>query len=433
MESISAEGRQDLRELLQGWCEKHGQKGGDLAELEALAETVSRMAGQAVMEQGLPAREAKAGYHGSSVACGCGRKAKFMGYRSRDVGTLFGAVPAWRGYYHCRHCHTGIAPWDHQQGLSGLMWTPGVKRVLAEAAGRLPYGEATALIEQFSGLRLDVSTAERIMAEVGGRLRQEEEQGIAGIDCGEIHPLVSPAPPRLYVSMDGTSAHLDGSWREIKLGAVYEGRPNAEGIDEAFHSRYVAACEPAGEFGPRLYAAAALAGAEVAAQLTVLGDGAEWIWRLAEHYFPYATHIVDYFHACEHIHDLAKCCYGEGNAQGQRWARDHCCWLKERGPGTLRGALKRMKPATAEGREAFARELRYFTNHRERMDYPKYRRMGLMIGSGPVEAGCKTVVGARLKQSGMRWSMAGADHVLAVRTRLLSGQHEQITAAARAA
>jgi hypothetical protein len=233
--------------------------------------------------------------------------------------------------------------------------------------------------------------------------------------------------------MDGTSAHLDGSWREIKLGVVYEGRPNAEGIDECCNARYVAACEPAGEFGPRLYAAAALAGAEVAAPLTVLGDGAEWLWRLAEHYFPYARHILDLFHACEHIHDLAKACYGEGSVKGQRWARDHCRWLKERGPGTLLGSLKLMKATTAEGREALARELRYFTNNRERMDYPKYRRMGLMIGSGPVEAGCKTVVGARLKQSGMRWSMAGADHVLAVRTRLLSGQHEQITAAARAA
>jgi len=143
--------------------------------------------------------------------------------------------------------------------------------------------------------------------------------------------------------------------------------------------------------------------------------------------------ILDYFHACEHIHDLAKRCYGEGNPQGQRWAREHCRWLKEQGPGTLLGALKRMKPATAEGREALARELGYFTHNRERMAYPQYRRMGLMIGSGPVEAACKTVVGARLKQSGMRWSMAGADHVLAIRTRLLSAQHEQIAEAAKAA
>jgi hypothetical protein len=313
------------------------------------------------------------------------------------------------------------------------MWTPGVKRVVSEAAGRLPYGEATDLVAQLSGLSLDVSTAERIMAEVGGRLRQEEQQLISGYDCGEIPPLIPPAPRHLYVSMDGTSAHLDDTWHEVKVGVIYEGRANAEGIDESLNTRYVAACEPAGAFGARLYAAAALAGAEGAGQLTVLGDGAEWIWRLAEHHFPYATHILDYFHACEHIHDLAKRCYGEGNPQGQRWAREHCRWLKEQGPGTLLGALKRMKPATAEGREALARELGYFTHNRERMAYPQYRRMGLMIGSGPVEAACKTVVGARLKQSGMRWSMAGADHVLAIRTRLLSAQHEQIAEAAKAA
>jgi hypothetical protein len=432
MTMIRPEGLADLQTLLSQWCAQH-LPAASVTELEALAETVSRVAGQAVMAQGLPDRQDKAGYQGSSVGCGCGRRAKFVDYRSRYVGTMFGAVQVWRGYYYCRHCHQGQAPWDRQQGLSGLMWTPGVKRVIAEAAGRLSYGEATDLVAQLSGLKIDVSTAERIMAEVAGRLRQEEQQWIAGIDCGELHPLVATAPPHLYVSRDGTSAHLDGAWHEIKLGVVYEGRANAEGIDECVHSRYVAACEPAAEFGPRLYAAAARAGAEVAGQLTVLGDGAEWIWRLAEHHFPYATHIVDYFHACEHIHDLAKLCYGEGNLAGQRWARAHCRWLKERGPGTLLGALKRRKPATAEGREGLARELRYFTNNRERMQYPRYRQRGLMIGSGPVEAGCKTVVGARLKQSGMRWSMAGADHVLAVRARLLSGQHDQITAAARAA
>ena len=430
--SIGAEGTADLQALLKQWCDEHvGQL--DFAELEAVAETVSRLSGQAVMARGLPKAADKAGYEGSSSSCGCGRRAKFVDYRRRWVITAFGPVEAVRAYYHCRHCRSGRVPWDEEQGLSSLQWAPGVKRIAAEVCGRLPYGEATDLLEQLLGLHMDVSSAERIMAEVAGRLREQEEELISTCDCGEITPLVAEAPNRLYVGMDGTSAHIDGTWHEVKTGLVYEARSNAEGLDESLNPRYVAACEQAVNFGQRLYTMAALAGVELAKEVVVIGDGAEWIRRLADHHFPWATHILDYWHACEHIHDLAKACYGDANPKGTRWAHDHCRWLKERGPKSLLAALKRMRPRSPEAREALGRELGYFSRNRDRMQYPKYRQAGLMIGSGPVEAACKCVVGARLKQSGMRWSMAGADHILAVRTRLLSRQHDQIARAARAA
>jgi hypothetical protein len=430
--SISAEGLEDLQAVVQQWCERHAAS-AELAEVETLAVSVSRVAGQAVMAHGLPGAADKAGYQGSSVVCGCGRKAKFVQYRRRFVGTLYGPVEAWRAYYHCGHCKSGQAPWDREQGLSRLLWTPGVKALVAEAAGRLPYGEAVNLLERFTGLAVEESCAERIVAEVAGRLREREQALMSGYDGGELRPLVSVAPKRLYVSMDGTSAHLDGSWHEVKTGVIYEARRGAEGLDECCRARYVAASEPAAVFGERLYLTAAQAGAEQAAQVVVLGDGAEWIWNLARHHYPEATHIVDYWHACEHIHQLAQAVYGENSVNGKRWAREHCRRLKERGPATLLGALKRMKPRTAQAADALARERGYFSNHRHRMQYHKYRAAKMMIGSGPAEAACKTVVGARLKQSGMRWSLAGADHVLAIRTRLLSAQHEEIAQAAQAA
>jgi hypothetical protein len=430
--TISAAGFEDLQAVLKQWCERHAT-GAPLAEVEALAVSVSRVAGQAVMAHGLPVAADKAGYQGSSVVCGCGRKAKFVQYRRRWVGTLYGPVAAWRAYYHCGHCRRGQAPWDREQGLSRLLWTPGVKALVAEAAGRLPYGEAVQLLERFTGLAVEASCAERIVAEVASRLRAREQALMSSYDGGAIPPLVSAAPQRLYVSMDGTSAHLDGTWHEVKTGVVYEARQGADGWDEGCQSRYVAASEPAAVFGERLYLTAAQAGAEQAAQVVVLGDGAEWIWNLARHHYPAATHIVDYWHACEHIHALAQAVYGEDSVKGKRWAREHCRRLKECGPATLLGSLKRMKPRTAPAAEALAREVGYFTHNRPRMQYHQYRAAQMMIGSGPAEAACKTVVGARLKQSGMRWSRAGADHVLAIRTRLLSAQPEQIAEAARAA
>jgi hypothetical protein len=430
--SICAEGLEDLQAVVAQWCERHAS-GRALAEVEALAVSVSRVAGQVVMAHGLPGAEDKAGYQGSSVVCGCGRKAKFVQYRRRFVGTLFGPVAASRAYYHCAHCGSGQAPWDREQGLSRLLWTPGVKALIAEAAGRLPYGEAVKVVERFTGLAVEESCAERIVAEVAGRLRADEQALMQSYDGGEIRPLVSVAPKRLYVSMDGTSAHLDGTWHEVKTGVVYEARPGAEGLDEGCQARYVAASEPAARFGERLYLTAAQTGVEQAGEVVIVGDGAEWIWNLARHHYPEATHIVDYWHACEHLYALAQAIYGEGNVNGKRWAREHCRGLKARGPAGLLGALKRMKPCTPQANEALAREVGYFTNNRSRMRYHKYRAAGMMIGSGPAEAACKTVVCARLKQSGMRWSLTGADHVLAIRTRLLSGQYEQIAQAAQAA
>lgn len=430
--SISAEGLEDLQAVVQQWCERHAA-GAQLAEVEALAVSVSRAAGQAVMAHGLPGAHDKAGYQDSSVACGCGRKAKFVQYRRRFVGTLYGPVAAWRAYYHCGHCRTGQAPWDREQGLSRLLWTPGVKALVAEAAGRLPYGEAVHMLQRFTGLVVEESCAERIVAQVAGRLREREQALMRSYDGGEIQPLVSVPPARLYVSMDGTTAHLEGGWHEVKTGVVYEARTGAEGLDECCQARYLAASEPAAVVGERLYLTAAQAGAEQAAQVVVLGDGAEWIWNLARHHYPDATHIVDYWHACEHIHQLAQAVYGENSVNGKRWAREHCRKLKQFGPASLLGALKRMKPGTLQADEALAREVGYFTNHRGRMQYHQYRAAGMMIGSGPAEAACKTVVGQRLKQSGMRWSRAGADHILAIRTRLLSRQHDQIVQAAQAA
>ena len=430
--SIGAEGLADLQAAVAQWCERHGQS-SDLEELEALAASVSRVAGQAVLAHGLPGAADKAGYQGSRTPCECGRKAKFVQYRRRWVGTLFGPLAAYRAYYHCGHCGRGQTPWDAAQGLSKLLWTAGVKALVAEAAGRLPYGEAVAILERFTGLAVEESCAERIVAEVATRLRDREQALLHSDDGGELRPFVSAAPGRLYVGLDGTSAHLDGSWHEVKTGVVHEARTNAQGWDESCRPRYVAASEPAARFGERLYLTAAQAGVEVAGEVVVLGDGAEWIWNLADHHYPDATQIVDYWHACEHLHELAQAVYGEHSVRGKRWAREHCRKLQERGPATLLRALKRMRPATAAAREALARELGYFTHHRARMQYHQYRAAGMMIGSGPVEAACKTVVGARLKQSGMRWSWAGADHVLAIRTRLLSAQYDQITAAAKAA
>jgi hypothetical protein len=429
---ISPESLMDLQSRIGEWLAGQPQM-DSLEELEQLAVQVSRCAGQAVVEHGISTVDETRGHRKSSLPCDCGRKSKFINYRPRWVGTLFGAVQVERAYYYCKHCRTGHSPWDKEQGVDALMWSPTVKFVSAQTAGRLPYGEAVRLLEELTGLRLEESVVERIVAQLGGRLRAEDAEAMAGYDCGQITPLVPEAPDRLYVGMDGTCAHIDGGHHEVKTGVVYTAIRGPDGVDQTANARYVAAQEPAEQFGHRLYVTAAEAGAELADQLIVIGDGAEWIWNLSAHHYPRAIEIVDFWHACEHIHALARDYYGEDNPGGKRWAKDHCRWLKQRGPGTLLRSLKRMKPKTDQQREAVRRELGYFTTHRQRMRYPQFREAGLMIGSGPVEAACKTVVGSRLKGTGMHWCHAGADAILAIRTALISGDDDRVRRMAKAA
>ena len=323
--------------------------------------------------------------------------------------------------------------WDDEQGLNARLWTPRVKSLVTQLAARLSYRESVDLLSETLGFEIEDSSADEVVQEVGGRLRAQQTALVSGDERGVITPLVTTPPRHLYVGMDGTTAHIGGDWHEVKIGVVYEGQPGEDGLDTVHHARYVAIQETSEPFGDRLYALAAQAGVELAGATVVIGDGAQWIWNAAGQHYPRAIQIVDYWHACEHIHALGRAYYGEGSPQGQRWARAHCRALKSQGPGKLLRALARLSAKPGEQKQAVEREQGYFRRNRRRMEYGQFRVAGLMIGSGPVEAACKVVVGQRLKGAGMRWSTAGADAVLAARAALLSGDTHLIAQAARAA
>ena len=429
---ISREQRADLQALVGQWCREHCPV-ATVAEAEELAEQLAQATGAAVVETLLPTVAGPASYEGSRRACACGGKAKFVGYRKRGVGTLYGVVLVSRAYYHCSRCHQGQLPWDDRQGLDRRLWTPRVKALVTQVATRLSFQEAVDFLQQTLGFKIEDSSADEIVTEVGGRLRAAQTALMHASARGELALEVPSARGRLYIGMDGTSAHIDAHWHEVKVGLTYRGEPGDDGIDVARELRYVAVQEASEDFGSRLYLLAAQAGVEQADETVVIGDGAEWIWNLARHHYPGARQVVDYWHACEHVHALARAYYGEGSPAGQRWAREHCRALKEKGPGKLLRALARMRPRTPEQAEAVRVERGYFRRNRPRMEYREFRAAGLMIGSGPVEAACKVVVGHRLKRAGMRWSGAGADAVLAARAAVLSGQSHLIAEAARAA
>ena len=443
----------DLQALIREW---YRQRPGvsSIEEAEGLAGEVGRVAAECTFACGVQQCGTRAGYRGSFCSCSCGARARFTDYRHRWVRGLHGEAEASRAYYHCRACGRGQAPWDRQQGLDRQVFTPVLKARITELCARLPYREAKEVLERFLGLALAESTLEAVTTAVGQRLREAEDAKVCRLFEHGRQPngdpfLAQVLQRRLYVSIDAAKAHTNGSWHDIKVGACYLGVPpkpevagqdaGARQWDRAGETRYLAVQEEAEAFGRRLYTWALSLGCERAAELVVLGDGAEWIWKIVRHHFSDAVEILDFYHASEHVWEIARSVFGEQNPAGERWAEKQCERLQKQGPDGLMRALRALlrfgerHGLCESAREAVRVGLEYFGRHRERMQYPRYRKAGLMIGSGPVEAACKVVVGARLKQAGMRWSVTGADAVLAARTAVLGGCYDEIARHAWAA
>jgi hypothetical protein len=210
-------------------------------------------------------------------------------------------------------------------------------------------------------------------------------------------------------------------WREVKVGVAFAGRTGPDGKPQRETTRYFADVLEAEPFGWRWYSLAETIGRQRARRLIVLGDGAVWIWNLAEMHFPGAVQIVDWCHAAERLWTVANALWGEGHPSAARWVRQSKKHLAnghvERVIALLEQLPARSKEAKTTARDAVG----YFGNNAERMRYRRFRRQGLFIGSGVVEAGCKHIVGHRLKGSGMRWSLDGLRPVLALRLAVLYG------------
>jgi hypothetical protein len=415
------------------WCREELSV-ATIAEAEDAITQMARKLSEHMINAYAEKLDPKSTYEGVRIECECGGEAVFKGYRRRWIRTICGDVKPKRAYYHCPQCHTGISPWDGEQGLDGRIWSPGVKSIVSECCARLTYSETSALLSRLLGFNVEESSQQDIVTDVGQRLREADARSIENCFDEDMEIVVERSPNRLYICVDAAKAHTDGAWHDIKTGVLFEGeRPpvtSESSRDKMANAVYVAAQEGCDEFGRRVYAQAVL---RRAGEVVALGDGAEWIWNLVSTHFPDCIQILDYYHACEHVWELAGVLYGKDSPACKRWAKDHCDRLEEYGPTSLLRSLRRRKGKTQEQKEAIRLQLGYFEGHKHRMNYPTYRAKGMMIGSGPVESACKIVVNQRLKQAGMRWTKNGADSILALRTAVLSGQTERIQHIAKAA
>ena len=380
--------------------------------------------------------------------CGCGHTANYLGLRSKPVLTAVGEARCLRPYYLCEHCHEGQFPVDVDLDIENTELSPGVRRMLATVGQEAPFEQGREQMKLLAGLSVTTKAVERTAETIGADIeaRQQRQRGQA-MQLNLPIPL-GPRIPTLYVEMDGTGIPMarkecegragkqDGQpsrTREVKLGCVFtQTTKDAEGYpirDEASTS-YVGAIESCEEFGRRLYAEAWQRGWARADQKVVLGDGSEWIWNQAAVHFSDATHIVDLYHSREHLGTLAAQLYPQDERARKRWMMGEQVKLDDGKIEDLVAALHTLEAAHPGLAKAIETEANYFDGNRERMRYAEFRKQGLFVGSGVVEAGCKTVIG-RLKQSGMFWTVRGANAIIALRCCQISDRFEDYWEARR--
>lgn len=373
------------------------------------------------------------GHHGPHIDCGRGHQAAFVSYRAKTIDTVLGPIQITRAYYHCPRCHHGLAPKDDQLGITGTSITPGLQAMIDRAAACVPFAKAEALLAELAGLTLTTKRVQRAAEADGLALQEKIVIESDAITEGTLAPLPPKVAPKLlYIAVDGTGIpatraetagragkYADGRarTREVKLGVVFtqtglddKGRP----VRDAHSSSYTATCEPAAAFGRLIYAEARRRGSAQAGQMIIIGDGAPWIWNLADLHFPEATQIVDLFHAREHLHDLAALAAPTLGDTRDHWLTARLADLDAGNIGAITVAADNL-PVDTDTAEALGKALNYFHTNQNRMQYARFRARGLFVGSGVIEAGCRAVIGQRMKLSGMRWSLPGATGIATLR------------------
>ena len=384
------------------------------------------------------------GYRGPRVGCGTGHQAEFVSCRAKTIDTVVGPVRLHRAWYHCAACGHGVAPKDAELGIEQGSMSPGLAKMTARAATAVPFAKAARLLAELAGVGLTVKRVERSAEAAGTAAAAALDTETDAICARQVVPLPpEPAPDMLYIAVDGTGVPMvaaetqgragkaeDGKarTREVKLACLFtqttlddDGRP----VRDPCSSSYLATFEPAARFGQLVAAEARRRGSEHIRQLIALGDGAVWIWNLADQLFPAATQIVDLYHAREHVHDLA--------ALATRLLRDsQPDWLARRLAELDAGDIPALLTAGRDLKFIGAlaterdRQLGYFETNAHRMRYSHFRSLGMFVGSGTVEAGCKAIIGQRLKLSGMRWAVPGAASIATLRCQDASNRWEQI-------
>ena len=360
------------------------------------------------------------------------------GRRTKQVESVLGSLRLERAYYHCSSCGHGFCPRDEHLGITDTSLSPALTRMVGTVGAMVSFQEGSELLTELAGVAVDAKQVERTAEALGEEIAADERHYTEPCDT-------LPLPQTLYLGMDGTGIPLraealvgrtgkqpDGSAKtgEVKLCTIW----SAESLDEEGTPirkegsvSYSAALESASAldtattrspFAERVWREATRRRFCQARRKVVLGDGAAWIWNIAEEQFPGALQIVDRFHAKQHLSDLGKALYGPTNPRAAQWAERRKEELDIGKFSALLTAIRRQVFRSEDARRC----LHYFQTNRKRMRYPEFHAQGLCTSTGVLEAGCKVAIGTRLKRAGMHWTVHGSNAIIALRCAKLSGR-----------
>jgi hypothetical protein len=305
----------------------------------------------------------------------------------------------------------------------------------------MPYAQASQTYNRQTGVSISASSVRRLVIAAGTQWEQIQHQEAEDAwkpPEKEAVPApreaIQPSSPVMNVSLDGTTVFIAGEgFKEVKVATISavvadERRADGTGVRLTDHS-YRAGLWDAKTFGKQQWAEAKRRGLLAADTLLSINDGARWIWLLIMTCYWRAIEIVDWWHAVKRLWDVAHLVFGQTGSGAETWVKTQKEALWKGQIDTLVTALQALTPASAEVRAFVEQSIGYFEANRDRMQYEQFRAAGYPIGSGAVEGGgCKLVVGARMKQAGMRWSRKGAQAVLTLRAMLYSNRWDEVWA-----
>ena len=417
-------------------------EGVDLEAVEFGLRSRLQKVGSAILK-GLAERK-KGGYQGTSIKCDCGEMARFIDYRQKILRTVVGEISVRRAYYYCSGCGNGIIPQDREWDVVKTEFSPGLRRLMSRVGATEAFLRGSADLQELTGIRVQAKDVERVAEATGATIRRQEELLQEAIYSGKvIVPQTKESVDTVYIAVDGTGVPVlsketvgrkgkgpDGKAksREAKLGCIFiqtktdtNGRP----VRDEDSTTYIGIIQDSQCFGKELYAELQRRGLRKAKRLVVIGDGATWIRELADEQFPEAIQIVDLYHAREHLWKAARDFYPQQEKKRNRWVVRRIEELDRGDVDSILKAYRRLSPADPAALKTLRVETEFFRKNRLRMQYGLFRKSGLFVGSGVIEAGCKTVIGLRLKQSGMHWTVRGANSIISLRRCIMNGLWEE--------
>jgi len=391
----------------------------DFGKIEEKVQELSRRFSRQLAEEALEA--VGNGYVGRTIECECGGFMEYRGDNRWLLTSLSGKLEIHRAYYYCKDCGSSKVPLDEQLCLEGKHQSIGVRKCIALVGMVEGFQEASRHLQELTGVSVSAKEEQMESEEIGKEVGSQEDAQVEAFWSEEKDISAEVTARRFYITADGVMVRTGkDTHNEAKIGSVYETPLAREAI--AGDIRYTGGFYQSEDFGKRLYILALRRGLKTAVEVVFLGDGSQWIWNIARYHFPEAVQIVDWYHAEERLWSVGRIVYGEGTSAMKKWVKNRLKQLAKGKVESIISSLSKLSSTNPDVTEEIEDNITYFTNNKERMRYKEYREKGYHIGSGVVESACKHVVGQRLKQAGMTWSIEGANAIIQLRILWKNGE-----------